>query len=161
MRVFEVRGLSKVHLAAVLKALLYTGHTTKLYQVHIDTYHPEHDDNKIFICEKCSKSFIFRASLYSHNCKYRKVKRLECNECDKIFETKHGLEKHVKAKHLVLKPYECDQCVFVSPHKSALTFHVKTQHEKSICKNCRKPLKLNEPHDYCVHYKHVYKQDHT
>ena len=53
-------------------------------KVHIDRKHPEYDEKKV-ICDKCSMSFIFQASLKVHDCKYstktKKDKKLNFCPC--------------------------------------------------------------------------------
>ena len=63
-------------------------------------------------------------------------KRFDCTLCSKNYESKQGLERHVKKNHEE-KKYECSICPYKTGYKPQLINHVSTVHEKpyecSIC----------------------------
>ena len=65
----------------------------KQWKKHIDQFHPEHDEKK-FVCDKCSMSFIFQVSLSAHVCD-----KLKCDRCE--FSTSHAssLKFHEQTHH--------------------------------------------------------------
>ena len=56
-------------------------------------------------------------------------KRFECALCSKKYESKRGLEKHVRIIHEEKKPYKCSICPYTTGEKTSLTNHVSIVHE--------------------------------
>jgi len=55
----------------------------------------------------------------------------QCQNCEKAYQDKNSLQRHMKLKHHYLKSLCCDLCDFVSAYKSSLARHVKKAHVAS------------------------------
>ena len=66
-----------------------------------------------------------------------------CLKCDKIFNTSHGLEVHVRRTHTGNRPYSCEICNKAFGHAVSLDQHrvVHTQEKSFSCKQCGKSFK--------------------
>ena len=97
-------------------------------------------------CSVCSKQF---STAYSANLHYKLVhnhiRNYKCDHCQKSFGRKPELERHIEARHQMVK-YKCDVCSSVFTSKSYLTHH-KRKHlstesvPKYRCKECEKEYK--------------------
>jgi len=60
-----------------------------------------------------------------------------CDECDKYFKVKGGLQAHVRSVHEVVK-YPCNKCEYEATASSHLKLHIKVVHEgvKYPCNLC-------------------------
>ncbi|XP_060082667.1 zinc finger protein 563-like [Ylistrum balloti] len=67
----------------------------------------------------------------------------ECLKCNKIFNTPHGLEVHVRRSHSGTRPYVCNICNKTFGHAVSLDQHkfVHTQERTFECKQCGKGFK--------------------
>ena len=72
-------------------------------------------------------------NLKKHIAVIHSEKRLECDECEKMFSTIGCLNNHKKAVH-VLKSFKCDQCKYRSKTNSHLKIHINQVHNGFICK---------------------------
>ena len=70
---------------------------------------------------------------------------LQCDHCELKYQTKTGLNSHLKAVHGILQSfypsgeiYKCDQCEFQTNQGSSLRRHVMAKHEhiKHSCHQC-------------------------
>lgn len=67
----------------------------------------------------------------------RLVERYACSQCEKSFNTVHGLEVHVRRSHAgILRPHRCDICNKTFGHKISLEQHKETIHSSLRSFNC-------------------------
>ncbi|XP_057290173.1 zinc finger protein 445-like [Hydractinia symbiolongicarpus] len=71
--------------------------------------------------------------------------RYNCSQCEKAFNTVHGLEVHVRRSHPgKLRPYHCELCGKTFGHKISLQQHKETIHSafrSFTCTECGKAFK--------------------
>ena len=127
-----------------------------------------HSKEKPYKCNQCSKSFFTKYMLDSHmqkhidgeaaNClvsrslfggktspkklatKKGKVRRHQCNLCDKAYVNLVDLTDHM-LKHMGEKPYECNLCGRRFSWKSGFTLHRQRHHKDAKryqCQRCQK-----------------------
>ena len=67
----------------------------------------------------------------------------QCDSCEKLFTTPHGLEVHMRRAHSGRGPYECDICQKTFGHAVSLSQHraVHSQEKSFMCKQCGKCFK--------------------
>ena len=70
----------------------------------------------------------------------------KCYICPKYYETKSGLNEHVKTIHTNEKPHRCDKCDMAFVHASYLKMHQKVDHdgERYNCELCSAQYKSRE-----------------
>jgi stress-induced morphogen len=56
-------------------------------------------------------------------------KRFQCTLCSKKYQSKLGLERHVKIIHEEKKPYECSICPYKTGYKHQFMNHISAVHE--------------------------------
>ena len=116
-------------------------HNNKVH-VHIDINHPEKEE-KNFLCEKCNKAFIYKASFVDHS-------KFKCKYSD-YFEKRKEIAKKcaMKTKKLKERLFQCDYCdekikgtasSIIRKHYSL--YHgskpiLDENHEKFKCTHCR------------------------
>ena len=114
---------------------------TKLH-IHIDVNHPEKEE-KNFLCEKCDKSFIYKATFTDHT-KY-KCKYSDYSEKRKEQKTKSQLKGKKLTKSKLFKCDYCDQALKATTSNKVNEHYnlkhcgkpiVYENHEKFVCSNC-------------------------
>ncbi|XP_055372205.1 zinc finger protein 236-like [Condylostylus longicornis] len=76
---------------------------------------------------------------------------LECTHCNKIFQNKSVLNRHLQS-HLSLKPHQCKICDQRFTQKSSLERHQLTIHNKEKNFKCRKcNLKFSQKYNVEIH----------
>lgn len=82
---------------------------------------------RLFMCDKCDKSFKFNTYLRRHKKIHSPLKPYACDDCDKSFKFMDYLHKHKKV-HSTLRPYACDTCDKYYKRKAYLIRHNKICH---------------------------------
>lgn len=110
------------------------------------------DNNHIFTCETCGKTYQSKACLYQHVRNQHSKKEIKCTHCDIVMTSKSRLTHHLHIKHqnsLSNKDRHllcCKECDFVTHMQSSIEDHVKTKHlplqEKITCEYCNKTFSL-------------------
>ena len=140
------RHIHSIHSKEKHKKCQYCEYTsplnTKLH-IHIDVNHPEKEE-KNFLCEKCDKSFIYKATFTNHT-KYK------CKYSDYSEKRKEQKAKsYMKGKKLTKsKLFKCDYCeqALKATTLNKVNEHynlkhsgkpiVYENHEKFVCSNCK------------------------
>lgn len=119
-------------------------------QGSIDIHKKAVHEGITFSCHVCNFQSGYKHVLNSHlkihkdNFKKRSLKlqrsRVECDECQKSFQTESGLKIHKEVKHDGVV-YSCKSCNYKTQHKQTLKRHSKTYHgeESHIGKELRLP----------------------
>ena len=69
-----------------------------------------YDNEKVFQCRNCAKTFQSQSSLGLHIKSIHEEKKYECKSCDKAFSQAGNLKKHIHTVHQGHKDYKCDSC---------------------------------------------------
>jgi len=78
--------------------------------------------------ERNNYNYINEKKMLEKYCKM-KDNRYQCKTCEKTQKSKHGLLKHVEAKHEGIR-YPCSQCTFKASRKETLKKHRRFIHDK-------------------------------
>lgn len=97
-------------------------------EIEIDHTEEVHDEEESFICEFCSKSFKHRSSLYRH-LNTHKNELFKCNQCPKIFATRHYLNLHIRNVHTEPRNLLCPHCGRAYHTSCALSYHIRFKHK--------------------------------
>lgn len=95
---------------------------------YLEAHVNAHNGVKNFVCQVCDKKFVSQKNLDSH-AKYHDgtVKRKTCGICGKVLTT--GFEEHMRT-HNNLKEFDCKVCNKKFNTKGALMKHMKNKHLK-------------------------------
>ena len=67
--------------------------------------------------------------MFANHLRENHAKPKKCNHCDKLFNKKQGLDKHMREMH-GSSEYHCPDCEYVSCIQSKLDLHVKNFHTR-------------------------------
>ncbi|XP_076766390.1 uncharacterized protein LOC143433130 [Xylocopa sonorina] len=115
------------------------------------------DDEKIFTCDHCPKTFSKKYSLRRHMATHNSALNFECVVCHQLLKTKRTLRLHMVLHEDSGKMFQCSDCGFMSKRSHSLKRHQIRIHSKYFnykCPHCPKMFKLSS--DYTRHQmKHV------
>lgn len=69
-----------------------------------------HREEREFICDKCSMSFIRQSGLKHHQRACYRLEEFLCDLCGQSFNHIQSMRKHRQVIHFGLKPYKCSIC---------------------------------------------------
>lgn len=94
-----------------------------------------------FECSICKTKFKSERWMFEHKKMHTKLIH-NCEYCERSFETKPDLKRHVTLAHdqNELKTYKCNQCVECFPLQSLLNSHLKCHdpEQQHLCAECGK-----------------------
>lgn len=139
---FSTQTAMKVHMKShsnerlyPCKLCSYAGRTASALYIHMSTH-----STSLCICQVCSKTFKSNRNLYDHLRRvHSKIKRHQCNYCDKKFVDKYMLKVHLRY-HTGLRPYQCKLCDKSFIRSDGLKEHMATHGERAAyyCGECGK-----------------------
>nr|CAD7407734.1 unnamed protein product [Timema cristinae] len=104
-------------------------------------YHKEaeHNNGRVFVCNKCGKGFRHRQLLQRHQLVHSEDRPYVCKSCGASFKTKANLLNH-QPTHTGEKKYFCELCGQQFAHKTSLTLHYRwhTGEKPYTCNTCGK-----------------------
>jgi C2H2-type zinc finger len=78
-------------------------------------------------------------------------KRFQCEQCDRSFAQKGGLDRHVSAVHNNERPFKCEECRHEFAQKGGLDRHVTAVHRKEKNYSCSCGAKFTDPSNLIAH----------
>ncbi|XP_026317310.1 zinc finger protein 77-like [Hyposmocoma kahamanoa] len=121
---------------------------------HLRIHSVKHSSARNFYCVECDKSFKTSVALKQHlkiavpHVNYLELP-IQCDQCEKRFSCRRGLDSHANRVHFNIKPFQCDQCDKAYTRLDSLTMHKKKIHEgytlprKFPCPMCDKIFDRN------------------
>ena len=95
------------------------------------------NDNGIFECDQCLKTYSSSGALCNHKQSVHRGVKYCCDQCDYQATQKCDLYKHIQSRHEGVK-YACDQCDYQASQQGHLSVHIQAKHEgiKHACDQC-------------------------
>ncbi|KAF9812355.1 hypothetical protein SFRURICE_005466 [Spodoptera frugiperda] len=113
--------------------------TSQKYKNHVNTVHKL---LKRFKCTKCPERFAEYFRRQKHLVQVHGVAPLQykCNVCDKSFDRRYTLSRHMKRDHLEERDYQCEICTYRCFTKNELRVHMVKHNGERIfeCSVCKK-----------------------
>ena len=82
-----------------------------------------------FQCNECNKNFNFRNSLMKHIKSDHKQMSFTCHVCEKSFNYQSNLRRHVNVKHSIAQiKFKCGVCSKWFQYSSSLRKHMRSFH---------------------------------
>ena len=94
----------------------------------------ENDTTERYKCRKCEKTFNSKKFLKKHITEVH-VEKMKCKSCDKIFFKKCDLEIHIKTEHEIAEDYKCEHCDKTFVLEWRLLKH-QSNHSNIVTKKC-------------------------
>ncbi|CAG4958685.1 unnamed protein product [Colias eurytheme] len=113
--------------------------TQQKHKNHVDTVHKM---VKRFKCPHCSERFseYFRRQKHLVEVHDGPPLQYKCNVCDKSFDRRYTLSRHLKRDHLEERDYQCQMCAYKCFTKNELRVHMVKHNGERIfeCSVCHK-----------------------
>ncbi|XP_045781618.1 zinc finger protein 25-like [Maniola jurtina] len=113
--------------------------TQQKHKNHVDTVHKM---VKRFKCPKCPERFTEYFRRQKHLVEIHGVAplRYKCNVCDKAFERRYTLSRHMKRDHLEERDFQCQLCAYKCFTNVELRVHMVKHNGERIfeCSVCKK-----------------------
>ena len=84
-----------------------------------------HEESKHYVCPYCGKQSTTKFSLNMHFNNIHKVKKFECDQCDKKF-LHHNQRVHIQRKY----PFKCKTFEFQTTTRRKLSLHIANVYSK-------------------------------
>eukprot|EP00096_Caligus_rogercresseyi_P005004 TRINITY_DN1978_c0_g1_i1.p1 TRINITY_DN1978_c0_g1~~TRINITY_DN1978_c0_g1_i1.p1 ORF type:complete len:200 (-),score=62.16 TRINITY_DN1978_c0_g1_i1:918-1517(-) len=105
---------------------------------HLKKFHrmgsadPSAENDKLYTCPECSKSFKERYRLSRHSSTvHLKIKPYSCSLCSSSFGRSDKLKRHMNTVHLRDKPYKCIHCGHKSVRSDKMKEHIERVHKEN------------------------------
>ena len=95
----------------------------------LQNHRRERHGNETFICSVCGTSFRSKRDLESHSISHKEP-TISCNQCDRVYNRRAFLSRHIRVVHLKLKNYKCDLCDKRFSSSKPLKEHKTAIHDK-------------------------------
>lgn len=103
----------------------------KLVEVTAEQILPD-QTQKQYVCLECQRSFQRKDKLTRHvRCVHEKLRPYLCPFCELTFNRRDKVRRHVSSVHLKEKPFQCNHCDFANNRKDRIRSHVTTVHGTS------------------------------
>uniref|UniRef100_A0A182QTF6 C2H2-type domain-containing protein n=1 Tax=Anopheles farauti TaxID=69004 RepID=A0A182QTF6_9DIPT len=141
---YLLRSHQLMHVQAECPICKKTLSSNYALKVHVTQMHSD-DSNQI--CATCGKMFRTKPAMERHIKEHLgldPVEREQCMYCQKWFNGKYNLNKHIRFLHNEKgQVFRCDVCSHESPNSRALAYHKQRVHvqEKHECEHCGKRFK--------------------
>ena len=84
-------------------------------------------------CEKCNKTYTNRITLVMHNKRMHLGTTYPCTLCERKFNEKGNLRRHMVQIHTDLKAYQCPKCQKMFGDSGNMKRHIRHVHDKARC----------------------------
>ena len=100
------------------------------------------------VCDICGKiikcpwntnaNLLKHRAMVHHDERVPKLKKYNCDQCDKTFNSSNRLKLHIEGKHLGIKRFGCEACGYRTNDRCRLKDHINIMHKKEPlnCKFC-------------------------
>ncbi|XP_050676875.1 zinc finger protein 431-like [Leptidea sinapis] len=113
--------------------------TQQKHKNHVDTVHKL---VKRFKCTHCNERFseYFRRQKHIVDVHNGQPLQYKCNVCDKVFDRRYTLSRHMKRDHLEERDYQCQLCAYKCFTNNELRVHMVKHNGERIfeCSVCHK-----------------------
>ena len=127
-------------------------------KLDINKHKKSFHEGRRFECNLCEKTFIAKISLKNHISKIHNgesPKKIECDQCTKVFESTSGCNIH-KLSHQGIRE-NCSFCDKALSNKQELKAHISSMHSNSsdflcdVCNKCFTTERTKKAHFRKVH----------
>ncbi|XP_044742582.1 zinc finger protein 501-like [Chrysoperla carnea] len=92
---------------------------------HVRRVHQNEALRYMYLCNICGRGLLSKAELRRHLCTHTGEKPFECTNCDKRYNDRGALRRHIKSAHLDERPFSCTVCSRAFHTKLILQNHMR------------------------------------